>query len=145
METVRYRCPECGTITIAGWLNDEPRDDVECECGARADRMPVPTMEEYVGQLEDLVKVQCTDGNWDFDSYHLGLANGLILALAVAKDEDPQFLSAPTRWLEDKRKGMPFVALGEWSSAHGRWFTRTRIYWKGYKWTPFVRVRWRYR
>ena len=40
---------------------------------------------------------------------------------------------------------MIFVALGRWSSAHGRWFTRERIYYKGYRWTPFVHVSWRYR
>lgn len=103
-------------------------------------------MEEYVEQLEDLIKIQCMDGTWNFDSYNMGLANGLILARAVAKDEDPKFLEAPKRWLKDKKiKGLPFIAFGRWSSASGRWFTRTRIYWKGWKWTPFVCVRWRYR
>ena len=102
-------------------------------------------MEGYIEQLEKLTAIQCTDGTWDFNPYHFGLANGLILALALVKDEDPQFLTAPTRWLENKRgTGIPFVALGRWSSASGRWFTRERIYWKGWKWTPFVRVRRRY-
>lgn len=43
--------------------------------------------------------------------------------------------------LEDK---MIFISFGRWSSSHGRWFTRERIYWKGYRWTPFVRISWRY-
>lgn len=102
-------------------------------------------VEEYIEQLEQLVETQCTDGTWDFNSYHFGLANGLILALAVAKDEEPQFLTTPAQWIEDEQaKGIIFVAFGRWSSASGRWFTRKRIYWRGYKWTPFVRVRWRY-
>lgn len=36
-----------------------------------------------------------------------------------------------------------FVALGRWNHAAGRWFIRERIWWRGYRWTPFVRVRWR--
>ena len=39
---------------------------------------------------------------------------------------------------------MIFVALGRWNRAAGRWFIRERIWWRGYRWTPFVRARWRY-
>ena len=38
---------------------------------------------------------------------------------------------------------MVLVALGRWNNAAGSWFVRERIYWRGYHWTPFVRVRWR--
>lgn len=31
--------------------------------------------------------------------------------------------------------------LGRWASWHSRWFVFYRIYRKGWKWTPFVRVR----
>lgn len=37
------------------------------------------------------------------------------------------------------------VSFERRSSAHGCWFTRQRIYWRGWRWTPFVRVSWRYR
>jgi len=30
--------------------------------------------------------------------------------------------------------------LGKWSHAAGRWFVWDRIYYKGYKWTPFCKV-----
>ncbi len=39
---------------------------------------------------------------------------------------------------------MLWVAFGRWSSSSGNWFIRTRIYSRRGKWTPFVRVRWRY-
>jgi hypothetical protein len=39
---------------------------------------------------------------------------------------------------------MMFIAFGRWSNAAGRWFIRERIYWRGYRWMPFVRVRRRY-
>lgn len=39
---------------------------------------------------------------------------------------------------------MIFVALGRWNHSAGRWLIREHIRWRGYRWTPFVRVRWRY-
>jgi len=39
---------------------------------------------------------------------------------------------------------MIVVNFGTWHSSSGRCFTRTRIMWKGYKWTPFCRIRWRH-
>ena len=39
---------------------------------------------------------------------------------------------------------MIWIAFGEWSSSSGSMFTRQRIYLHGYRWTPFVSVRWRY-
>lgn len=39
---------------------------------------------------------------------------------------------------------MIFIAFGRWSNAAGSWFIRERILWRGYRWTPFVRIRWRY-
>lgn len=40
---------------------------------------------------------------------------------------------------------MIFLAFGTWNSAAGRWFIRERIWIHGWRWTPFVRVSWRYR
>ena len=36
------------------------------------------------------------------------------------------------------------ISFGSWSSASGAIFVRKRIYWHGFRWTPFVRVFWRY-
>ena len=49
--------------------------------------------------LEDLIKVQCSQGNWDYDPYMHGMANGMILSLSVMSDDkNPQFLDAPKKW-----------------------------------------------
>lgn len=40
---------------------------------------------------------------------------------------------------------MIVVAFGRWSGSAGRLFIRRRIYWKGYRWTPFVHIARRYR
>ena len=39
---------------------------------------------------------------------------------------------------------MLWISFGRWSSASGALFIRQRVYWNGWKWTPFVRVFWRY-
>ena len=40
---------------------------------------------------------------------------------------------------------MVTVAFGRWSDCAGRFFTLKRIYYKGYKWTPFCRIKKRYK
>jgi len=40
------------------------------------------------------------------------MANGLILALAVMKGEDPQYLDAPEQWLEDKLNDVVLEIIG---------------------------------
>lgn len=39
---------------------------------------------------------------------------------------------------------MIWLSFGRWSSAAGALFVRQRVYWNGHRWTPFVRVFWRY-
>jgi len=39
---------------------------------------------------------------------------------------------------------MIFIKFGRWNSSAGCLFCHERIRWHGYRWTPFVRVRWRY-
>jgi hypothetical protein len=53
-------------------------------------------------QLKDLIKTQLSDGNWNYDPYMFGMANGMILALAVIEDVDPVYLESPDEWLCDK-------------------------------------------
>ena len=36
------------------------------------------------------------------------------------------------------------IRLGRWDRAAGRWFIWRRIWWGGYRWTPFCRVTLRY-
>ena len=56
-----------------------------------------------IEKLKELLDVQTRDGNWDYDPYMHGLANGLILALSVLMKERPKFLSAPKTWGRDAK------------------------------------------
>lgn len=64
------------------------------------------TQIKQAGKIEDLkniTKIQCSDGNWNYDPYMQGLANGMILSLAVLEDTEPQFKDAPEEgWLSEK-------------------------------------------
>ncbi len=59
-------------------------------------------MEEIIERLENVVNIQTTKGKWDFDPYMHGMANGLILAQSILKDQNPKFLDAPKVWRSDK-------------------------------------------
>lgn len=51
--------------------------------------------------IKKLTQVQCSDGNWNYDSYMFGLANGMIFCLAVLEDKSPEYMVAPEQWLSD--------------------------------------------
>lgn len=55
--------------------------------------------EQRVIVLRELTNTQSSDGNWNFDPYQFGLANGLRLALAMVTGEKHELLDPPTKWL----------------------------------------------
>ncbi len=52
--------------------------------------------------LKDIVDTQCTDGNWNYDPYMRGMANGLLLAQSVLDGQTPEFKEAPPEYLCDR-------------------------------------------
>lgn len=60
-------------------------------------------MENQIKQLQDLLDIQCSYGNWNYDPYMHGMANGMILAMSLLKNEEPVYLDAPAEWLCDKK------------------------------------------
>ncbi len=59
---------------------------------------------QRLSTLREMTDVQCTSGNWDYDNYMHGLANGMIYAISVIDDCPANFLDAPAVWLKDKDK-----------------------------------------
>lgn len=53
--------------------------------------------EVVIIRLENLIDVQGTNGNWNYDNYMLGFYNGLVLALNVVRNDenDPAFREKP--------------------------------------------------
>jgi len=56
---------------------------------------------EVLNAFDDLLKVQCSSGNWNYEPYMHGMANGMILMRSVVSGEDAKFLEAPDHWLKD--------------------------------------------
>ena len=57
---------------------------------------------DKIKQLEEVLKIQCDDGNWNYDPYMQGMANGLILAHSIISGVEPHFKEAPKEWLYKK-------------------------------------------
>lgn len=60
------------------------------------------TMIKSLEALKDSLKVQCSDGNWNYDPYMHGMANGMIFALSLFEGGEPQYLDAPEKWGKDR-------------------------------------------
>lgn len=59
-----------------------------------------------ISGLQDLVKIQSASGNWNYDPYMHGMANGLICAVACLSGEEAKYLEAPESWLKDKASSL---------------------------------------
>ena len=56
-------------------------------------------MRAGIRAIADVRKVQTLPGNWDYNSYMHGMANGLILAESFFRScAMPEFLDAPDVW-----------------------------------------------
>lgn len=65
-------------------------------------------LDNKIKSLEEITDIQCQDGNWNYDEYMHGLANGMILSLNVLEDDfdNPYtgqkskrpLLDAPDKW-----------------------------------------------
>lgn len=54
-----------------------------------------------IAKLREMVNLQCSNGNWNCNSYMHGMANGMIFLLAMLENKEPQYLKAPDVWLDD--------------------------------------------
>ena len=59
------------------------------------------SLEEAVVAFQKLLDIQLSDGNWNYDEYQFGMANGMILAVAVMTGEDPDYKDKPNTFLRD--------------------------------------------
>ena len=56
---------------------------------------------EKVNDLKEMVKVQGTDGNWNYNEYMFGMYNGMEYALAMMENRQPQCKDKPDKWLQN--------------------------------------------
>lgn len=51
--------------------------------------------------MRESLKIQGSDGNWDYDEYMHGMYNGMELMLAYAEGREPVFRDKPKQWRKD--------------------------------------------
>lgn len=68
---------------------------------------------EPTEDIHDLMDVQGSDGNWDYDPYMHGMFNGMELIRSIHDRDKPEFREAPEKYLEDSLKPIPKDA--EWA------------------------------
>jgi hypothetical protein len=70
--------------------------------------------DETKTKFDELVKIQCSPGNWDYDPYMHGMANGMLLAQAMIRDTgEPAYLTAPSSWGRDRTPTGPPTSVTE--------------------------------
>ena len=63
------------------------------------DREELEIYRKSIETLKEMLRIQCSDGNWNYDPYMHGMANGMIFALSLFDDKSPEYLSVPKEWL----------------------------------------------
>ena len=58
-------------------------------------------VEDRLEKLDNLIKVQADEGNWNYSPYMHGLLIGMLVAKSVFTDEQPEYPDAPEHWIED--------------------------------------------
>ena len=57
--------------------------------------------EELLRQVNEVKDIQGQNGNWNSNSYMLGLYNGIELIISIMERREPVPRSKPNKWLED--------------------------------------------
>lgn len=59
-------------------------------------------MNDKIESIRQLLEVQGSNGNWDFDAYMCGLYNGIEISLATLEEREPVFRTKPeSGWISD--------------------------------------------
>lgn len=58
-------------------------------------------MKTEIEKLDDVTNIATSKGNYDCNPYMHGMANGLILARAIMKNQEVDYLDAPAKYLDD--------------------------------------------
>ncbi|NBR23293.1 MAG: hypothetical protein EBU08_05855 [Micrococcales bacterium] len=57
--------------------------------------------DDKIERMRKMLEVQGSDGNWNYDSYMLGMYNGIELMMSIMEDREPVYRSRPDVWLCD--------------------------------------------
>ena len=59
-------------------------------------------MKKELRELDEIIKIQCSNGNRNYSPYMYGMANGLLLAKSIITNTEVEYMNQPERWLRDR-------------------------------------------
>ena len=74
---------------------------------------PKEINDDRLSKLKELTEMQCGEGNYDYDGYMHGMANGMLLSVAIMEEKTPEFMDAPEKFLSDKKIEIEFSVRKE--------------------------------
>lgn len=83
-------------------MTDEPMSTEKNHVADDCPNERLVVFESSLQTLRDVTQVQCNNGNWNYDPYMHGMANGMIFALSLFDTGEPKYLDAPAEWLKDR-------------------------------------------
>lgn len=58
-----------------------------------------PEMEQIIRELREMLDIQGSNGNWNYNPAMHGMYNGMEFAIATMEGREPEFREAPDKWL----------------------------------------------
>lgn len=73
----------------------------------REAKLRLSQLEFRIEQISKVTAVATSPGNWDYDPYLHGMANGLLLAYSIIEGLSYKPLDPPAEWLSDRKRPTP--------------------------------------
>ena len=54
-----------------------------------------------IKKLKNALDIQVSNGNWNYDEYNFGMANGLILAYSIITNTEAKFKNKPKKFKKE--------------------------------------------
>jgi hypothetical protein len=90
-----------GTENLMGVI--EPSSTNEHLFGMKTVGFVKDVSKEKLEKAQNIIDIQGSDGNWNYDPYMHGFYNGLLMLMSIFNEEEPGFRSAPDHWLCDPK------------------------------------------
>ena len=75
-------------------------------------------MKDKLEKIYEALKVQGSNGNWNYDPYMNGMYNGMELIVAILEDREPEYRNAPDIWFKDSlRESVKAMNNFKWSES----------------------------
>jgi hypothetical protein len=81
-------------------LNDQKGNKMNLHEAMYGKRKP-QTLEEIKSSIQDVLKIQGADGNWNYESYMHGMYNGMVLIDSILRGIEPVFKEEPEQFICD--------------------------------------------